>query len=72
MHMSRTKHHGYNNKKREYGDNWHWMKQEPKAWRKEFKHKPRRAELKDKLNKFKNGEEDIVWPLDKKPWIYYW
>jgi len=69
--MSRTRHHGTVNKKREFGEDWHWMRQEPKAWRREYKHVPRRAELKRSIVKFKRGEE-TVWPLDKKPWIYYW
>ena len=51
-----------------------WMQKEPKWWRREFKHKRRRAELRRKRDQLRCGydPEDMVWPLDSKPWIYYW
>ena len=70
--MARTHHHGERSKRKLYGDNWFWMRSEPKAWRKQYKHKPRRAAVRQCVNLIFKGEEDIIWPLDKKPWIYYW
>ena len=48
---------------------------EPKWWRKIYKHRKRRAEWKALREKIKTGHLDpdnTVYPLDKKPWIYYW
>lgn len=51
-----------------------WLWNEPKEWRKLYKHTPRRSELAHKLAQIKKGydPENMVWPLDRKPWIYYW
>lgn len=72
--MSRTKHHSDKQKEQLFGNNWHWSRNEPKEWRRVFKHKRRRAELKHRIERIKNGcdPDDEVFPLDKKPWIYYY
>ena len=71
--MSRTYHHGDNNKYRLYGNAWHWYANEPKWWRNLMKHRPKRTEERDLLSKVMvDGEDDGIWPLDKKPWRYYW
>ena len=70
--MSRTYHHGHRNKQKKFGDNWRWMWSEPKEWRKYKKHRVRRREVANKLNEVMRGNEDVIFPLDKKPWIYYW
>ena len=70
--MSRTRHHGDKQKEREYGDLWHWCKNEPKWWRKHYKHKKRRSALRQCIDSVKKGDEDVLFPLDSKPWIYYW
>lgn len=51
-----------------------WSYREPKWWRKLMKHRKRRASLSSSLARLKKGSdpEDMVWPLDSKPWIYYW
>lgn len=74
MTMARTYHHGTKNKMKLYGSLYWWYKQEPKWWRKLYKHKKRRAEWKKCLQRQKNGTEwdDIAYPKDKQPWIYYW
>lgn len=43
---------------------------EPKWWRKLMKHCKRRNELKKALQS--KDWDNQVFPLDKKPWIYYW
>ena len=48
------------------------MKQEPKWWRKIKKHQRRRMSVKEAINKIKKGDDEVLFPLDKKPWIYYW
>lgn len=72
--MSRTRHHGAKNKEKLFGDNWQWYQQEPKEWRKIYKHRKRRAEWRRCVNKLFNGydADNMVYPLDSKPWIYYW
>jgi len=41
------------------------------AWLK--KHKPRRCERRRAIFTALNGDaEAVTWPLDKKPWAYFW
>ena len=72
--MANTFHHGARGKKQLYGDLWHWCRNEPKWWRKAFKHKKRRAAWKKCEQKIRTGTDldDMVYPLDSRPWIYYW
>lgn len=72
--MSRTKHHGYKRKLILFENSlrWHWWQVEPKWHRRIYKHKKRRAECRILCDKVMKGEEEQIWPLDKKPWIYYW
>lgn len=75
--MSRTKHHGYKQKQKTFGRFWRWYQSEPKIWRKFHKHKPQRAarrQASTKLKQFQDLEDfdDTQWPLDRKPWKYYW
>jgi len=84
--MSRTAHHTkafrehFDTKERK---NYHWCpcsiyglhnwsRIEPKWWRKAMKHRKRRAKLREALHKELNSEEDVLYPLDKKPWIYFY
>lgn len=71
--MSRSFRHGKQQKQKTYGDDhWGWYRREPKLWRHFHKHVPRRRE--ESICQFHvlSGNPDILWPLDKKPWIYYW
>jgi hypothetical protein len=47
---------------------------EPKWWRRYFKHRKRRAQTRNKCRQIMKGHdpENMVWPRDKQPWIYYW
>ena len=68
--MARSKNSRYH--KRDW-PNWkHWK--EPKWWRKMFKHRKRRQEWRGCMNKIRKGTdlEDMTYPKDKKPWIYFW
>lgn len=57
----------------QWNKHYNWPKNEPKWWRKLYKHKKRRIKTKQLLNKqLKDVKEELVYPLDKKPWIYYW
>lgn len=54
---------------------YNWLKNEPRWWRKLFKHRKRRAEQRQLLTEVTRDldyGEGIVFPLDKKPWEYYW
>ena len=66
--MSNSFKHGKYKKSRT--DNW--LRNEPKEWRRYYKHKKRRASCKECEHQILIGNLDILWPLDKKPWIYYW
>ena len=70
--MSRTRHHGYKAKERNFDEVRNTFGNEPKWWRKHFKHKKRRSELRQCLDAVEKGNDDVLFPLDKKPWIYYW
>ena len=74
MTMARTKHHGYRKKYDLFGDEWNWNANEPKYWRRLYKHKKRRAEWRHKQAQIKNGADldNMVYPKDRQPWIYYW
>lgn len=63
--MSRSYRHGRHRK----WDKWIWA--EPKLHRRLNKHKKRRAEVRGLVTKTMRGKEELIWPLDKKPWIYY-
>jgi hypothetical protein len=56
----------------EFKDNWPWN--EPKWWRKAYKHRPRRHDARLIAHSVVRGVDPdaTVWPLDVKPWIYYW
>jgi hypothetical protein len=51
-----------------------WFKNEPKWWRKIYKHRKRRAEWKSLRERIMQGADldSVVYPLDSRPWIYYW
>lgn len=70
--MSRSWRHGERNKRKLYGDWYHWYTQEPKWWRKLMKHKKRRAAVRACRHQVMVGNLDVLWPLNVKPWIYYW
>lgn len=73
--MSRTSHHGRNQKKRTFGSSYWWMQNYPKWWDHIFHTKPRRAKERQALDRVKrdlyNGENELF-PLDHKPHEYYW
>lgn len=70
--MARPWRHGEKNKAKRYGEHWRWLSSEPKEWRKLQKHKKRRQAARACRHKCLRGETETLWPLDKKPWIYYW
>jgi len=70
--MAHTWHHGRREKQKRFGDLWWWYRQEPKWWRKLMKHQKRRAAVRWCVFRVMRGEECVLWPLDKRPWVYYW
>jgi len=70
--VSRTRHHGHNAKQRLYGDSWRWLGSYPGWWDTMFHHRPRRQKELLAKRRVLKGEEEILWPLDKKPHHYYW
>jgi len=72
--MSKSYRHGkYARHKRKPGD-YYWLWTEPKSWRTMMKHKKRRSEWRMLKSKIYKGADmdDLTYPLDIKPWIYYW
>jgi hypothetical protein len=73
--VSNTAHHGRKAKERLFTEGkrrfegWHWMRVEPKEWRKLTKHRKRRAAVRQALRK---DFDATAFPLDKKPHIYYY
>ncbi len=56
------------------GPHFYWMST-PSSWNHTFHEKPMRAKTRNLLAKIKNGSLDskeAVFPLFKKPHIYYW
>ena len=71
--MSRTHNHGsFKRTKEDHPLYYLWMQKEPKFWRKLMKHKKRRSSQRQAIHKVMRGNEDTNFPLDKKPWVYYW
>ena len=76
--MSRTYHHvPYKHQPNAINNSWRaglWLRRAPKWWRKLHKHRKRRVELANALARLKKGadSENMTWPLDKKPWLYYY
>ena len=70
--MSRSFKHGKNISRYIRYAYYYWTGREPKWWRKLKKHAPQRAEARYCAYCVLRGNEDVLWPLDKKPWEYYW
>jgi len=69
--MARTYHHG--RRMKDKNNLWrNWSRNEPRYWRRYYKHKKRRAAAREAQGKVMKGDMEQLWPLDKKPWIYYW
>ena len=52
-----------------------WLSSEPKEWRRLQKHKKRRSAFRTLKHQILKGAVDldeVLMPLDCKPWIYYW
>jgi len=52
-----------------------WWRKEPSWWRTMMKHKKRRSawrSLKHQLICDRVDADEAIYPLDTKPWIYYW
>ena len=69
--MSNTYHHGEKAKDRA-NRNDRWLAQEPKWHRTMHKHKKQRGAARKSEHNVMRGEEEALFPLDRKPWIYYW
>jgi hypothetical protein len=73
--MSRTTHHA-----RPYRHNpasplhHNWYNNEPRWHRKLFKHRKRRAAWRSAYARVLKGADldNMVYPMDTRPWIYYW
>ena len=70
--MSRSFTHGKNLSRYVRNAHRYWWSCEPKWWRKIAKHTPQRAKARYCAYCVLHGNEYVLWPLDKKPWEYYW
>ena len=72
--MSRTYHHGNKAKLRKFGDDWRWMRT-PSWWIRSMMTRPQRQEVRRLIKHtldLPNLEDAPLFPLTKKPHIYYW
>lgn len=69
--MSRTYHHGRQQKRKRYGADWWWWRAAPKLWRHYHKHVPQREAARHCRHQVMRGDWEILWPLDRRPYIYY-
>ena len=55
-------------------DRYHWLSQWPRAWDITFHTRPRRRRTRAAVVLVMQGRDPdgIVWPVEKKPHIYYW
>ena len=61
-------------KKRAVDDNWHWFRNDPGWWVREFMTKPQRARTRQLISKvmaMQDVEDAPLFPLAKKPYLYY-
>lgn len=73
--MSRTKHHGWKAKKREFGNGWRWTSQTPGWFVRTFMTRPQRRAVKLwERDAVKTTDIDRVDkpPHGHKPHVYYW
>lgn len=73
--MSRTYHHGNKAKERVFGSRWRWIHQTPSWWVREMMTKPQRARTRNllkKVERMKDLEDPPLFPLARKPHVYYW
>lgn len=73
--MPRSKHHGSKEKKKKFGDLYWCYKSTPSAWINRKMTRPQRVivrALSRSIVKGGDREGDVLFPLAKKPHIYYW
>ena len=58
--------------KRELKDRDRIYRTEPKWHRKLHKHRVRRQAVRKAITDVERGDEDVLFPLDKRPWRWYW
>lgn len=61
-------------RRNDIGDYFHWMTT-PSEWTHQMMTKPKRAQVRALVRKIKTDncdQDDVAWPLNRKPHIYYW
>lgn len=73
--MARTFHHGDKAKSRHCRDDWRWLQSTPSSWRRQMMTRPQRQEVRrlvTRTMKLVDYEHAPLFPLPKKPHVYYW
>lgn len=73
--MSRTKHHGDREKEKKFGKMWFWYRSTPSEWVNKKMTRPQRVKVRALLRGVVKDELDsseVMFPLAKKPHIYFW
>jgi hypothetical protein len=73
--MARTFHHGNKAKSRNFGDNWRWLQATPSWWIRDMMTRPQRQEVRrliKRTTELVDYEDAPLFPLAKKPHVYYW
>jgi hypothetical protein len=73
--MARTFHHGNKAKRRNFGEDWRWLEATPSWWIRDMMTRPQRQEVRRLIKRtmeLVDYGDAPLFPLAKKPHIYYW
>jgi hypothetical protein len=73
--MARTFHHGDKAKSRKFGDDWRWLQSTPSSWTRQMMTRPQRQEVQrliKRTTQLVDYDDAPLFPLPKKPHVYYW
>ena len=73
--MARTFHHGGKAKSRKFGDDWRWLQSTPSSWIRQMMTRPQRQEVRRLIKRaiqLVDYDDAPLFPLAKKPHVYYW
>lgn len=73
--MSRTFHHGSKAKERRFGAEWRWLQATPSWWTRAMMTRPQRQHVRRLVKRtmeLVDYDDAPLFPLAKRPHVYYW
>ena len=73
--MARTFHHDDKAKSRKFGDDWRWLQSTPSSWTRQMMTRPQRQVVRcliKRTTQLVDYDDAPLFPLPKKPHVYYW